>query len=212
MLPFIFIVLSVGVAAVVMYTSQSPRASAAIFLWVTLTALAAWAGWLRDFSSLPPAAPLLFAFGFIVAAVLGCSRFAEPLVRLSTSFLVGVQAFRILVELCIHRAVVEGIAPPQLTWSGLNFDIVTGVTAFLLFPFASRLPRGLLLLWNTLGLGLVTWVVVVAAISFPTRFQVLQPPNTWLAEFPYVWLPTVHVTAAILFHAALYRKLYRSEK
>ncbi len=170
-------------------------------------AFLAWSGALRDFSSLPPAAPVLFASGFVLSALVGLTSASSSMLQLSLTFLVGFQSFRIIVELLIHQAVSDGIAPPQMTWSGLNFDIVTGVTALMIAPFAERLPRSALLAWNTLGLALLIWVVSVATLSFPTQFQFLLPSNVWIAEFPYVWLPTIHVTAAFLMHIVLYRRL-----
>jgi hypothetical protein len=97
-----------------------------------------------------------------------------------------------------------------MTWSGMNFDILTGVTALILAPVASRIPRALVLTWNTVGLGLLLWVVLVASLSFPTAFQVFHPDNTWVARFPYVWLPSVLVTAALLGHVVVFRKLLKT--
>jgi hypothetical protein len=58
-----------------------------------------------------------------------------------------------------------------------------------------------------MGLALLLWVVGVAALSFPTRFQLLRPDNTWVAYFPYVWLPSILVTTALLGHVVVFRKL-----
>ena len=40
--------------------------------------------------------------------------------------LVGVQAFRLPLELLMHRAGGLGIMPPELSYGGYNYDIVTG--------------------------------------------------------------------------------------
>jgi len=209
MLATLFMVLSTAVAAVVAYASRSSRIALGILVWMALSAGLAWSGVLRDFSSLPPAAPVLFVSGFFLTIFVGCYCASPAWLQLSSALLIGFQSFRILVELLIHQAVTEGIAPPQMTWSGLNLDIITGVTALMLAPFANRAPRRLLLAWNTLGLVLLVWVVSVATISFPTRFQILTPSNTWVAEFPYVWLPSILVSAALLGHILLYRRLAR---
>ncbi|MDB6075281.1 MAG: hypothetical protein JWO89_2921 [Verrucomicrobiaceae bacterium] len=101
----------------------------------------------------------------------------------------------------------EGIAPIQMTWTGMDFDIVTGITALIIAPLASRLPRWVLLAWNAMGLGLLIWVVGVAVLSMPTVFQRLHPSNTWVAFFPFVWLPTILVPCALLRHVVLFRRL-----
>ncbi|GEP42919.1 hypothetical protein [Brevifollis gellanilyticus] len=204
-----FIVLSLVVAAILAVTSRNRWVVLGILAWLVLTGILAARGSLRDFSSLPPAAPVLFYAGFIMTMWVALSKASASWLLLPLPFFVGFQSFRILVELCIHEAVTEDIAPPQMTWSGLNFDIVSGVTALLLAPFAGRVPRGVLLAWNILGLCLLVWVVSVATLSFPTRFQMLTPANSWVADFPYVWLPTVHVCAALLMHVILFRRLRR---
>jgi hypothetical protein len=150
------------------------------FLLLPALALTIWVGWRGDLHTLPLA------------------------------LLIGFQAFRVPVELLIHQAVVEGLAPPQMTWTGMNWDILTGASALLVGPLASRLLKAVLHLWNVLGFGLLLNVLVVAILSMPTPFQMIEPDNTWIAHFPYVWLPTVLVLAALLGHVVLLRKLTRS--
>lgn len=94
----------------------------------------------------------------------------------------------------------------QMTGPGLNLDILSGISALLLFPFARRIPRWGILVWNTLALGLLLWIVGVAILSLPGAFQRLNPDNVWIAYFPFIWLPTLAVTAALLGHIALFRR------
>ena len=88
--------------------------------------------------------------------------------------------------------------------------IVFGVSALFLFPIAFRLPRWTLLVWNTAGVFSLVWVVGVAVLSMPTAYQKLTPDNTWVAFFPFVWLPSVIVVSAIFGHLTIYRKLIRA--
>jgi hypothetical protein len=39
----------------------------------------------------------------------------------------------------------------------------------------------------------------------------MRPDNTWVASFPYVWLPAILVTAALLGHIIIFRRLARGE-
>ena len=178
--------------------------------WLAITGIIAETGLLSDFSSMPPKIVLLLVPTFAATIALAFSKFGERLSLLPLTFLVGYQAFRVPVELLIHRAVQEGVAPPQMTWNGINFDIFSGITALLLFPFVRRIPNWGILIWNTLALCLLLWIVGVAALSFPTAFQRLEPGNIWVAHFPFVWLPTVAVTSALIGHLAVYRKLLRN--
>ncbi len=177
--------------------------------WLAFTGIIAKTGLLSDFASLPPNIALLLVPTFAATIVLAFSKLGERLSLLPLTFLVGYQAFRIPVELLIHRAVQEGVAPPQMTWDGINFDILSGITALLLFPFVRRIPNWGILVWNTLALCLLIWIVGVASLSFPTAFQQLEPDNIWVAHFPFIWLPTVAVTSALIGHLVVYQKLLK---
>ena len=175
--------------------------------WLLFTGVLGRSGVLADFSSTPPRIAFLLFPSILLAVFLGFSKFGTRLSLMPLAFLIGFQAFRIPVELLIHRAVQEGIAPSQMTWTGLNLDILSGVSALLLFPFARKIPRWGILTWNTLALALLLWIVGVAILSLPSAFQRLKPDNVWLAYFPFIWLPTVAVTSALLGHVALFRRL-----
>lgn len=200
---------AVGVLLVVMFAvaQKSWVVLIAGAAWLLLTGMLARSGLLADFSSTPPRIALLLFPAILLAVFLGFSKFGTRLALMSLTFLIGFQAFRIAVELLIHRAAQEGIAPPQMTWTGLNWDILSGISALLLFPFARRIPRWGILTWNGLALALLLWIVGVAVLSFPGAFQRLKPDNVWVAYFPFIWLPTVAVTSALLGHVALFRRL-----
>jgi hypothetical protein len=206
-----FVVISILLIASFAYVSRSKRAALVGALWLAFTGLLAGVGILADFSPMPPRVVLVFAPAGLAAIVLAFSRFGAQFAALPLSVLIGFQAFRILVNLSIHQAVREGIAPPQLTWGGWNYDMVFGISALFLFPIAFRLPRWTILAWNTAGVFFLAWLVGVAVLSMPTAFQKLTPDNTWVAFFPFVWLPSVIVVSAIFGHLAIYRKLMRTD-
>lgn len=177
-------------------------------LWAGLTFTLARSGALNHFTLPPPLAPVLVVgVGLVVAAVL--SPVGAALARAPIAWLTGLQSFRIIVELLIHRAVQEGVAPPQMTWTGYNADILVGVTApaIALLAWRARAPRWLLLGWNIAAAAILAVVVVVGVLSLPTPLQKLHPDNTWIVHAPYVWLPTLLVTSAFLLHAVSLRKL-----
>ena len=175
--------------------------------WLTFTGILGASGFLSDFSGIPPRIAIFFLPMFLGTGWLAFSEFGKRLCHFPLSLLIGYQAFRIPVEFLIHQACKEGVAPPQMSWNGMNFDIISGVSALLLFPFANRLPKWTILIWNTLGMGLLLWVVGVAILSFPSPFQQLSPDNVWVAHFPFIWLPTIAVTLALLGHLIIYRKV-----
>ena len=128
--------------------------------------------------------------------------------------LIGFQAFRLPLELVMHQAAVEGVMPPQMTFTGSNFDIVSGATALLvaLAVAGGYAPRWLIALWNALGSLLLLNILVIALASLPQVAAFGSDPahvNTWVAYFPYVWLPAGLVTSALFGHAVVWRKLAR---
>jgi len=106
----------------------------------------------------------------------------------------------------------RGIMPSQMTYTGRNFDIVTGATAIVVAVLlrSGRGGRGLALGWNLLGLALLLNVVIVAIVSTP-RFALFGPDrlNVWVAYPPFVWLPAALVLAALAGHLIVFRAIAR---
>lgn len=175
------------------------------------SAVLALTGFTHRFDAVPPPALPIFGVLFFVTLAVGLSRIGQRLSTLPLTLLVGFQAFRIVVELLIHQAILADIAPPQMGWASHNLDIITGVLAIPCGIWADRLPKAALWLFNLIGLGLLLNVVTVAILSMPTPFQVLTPDNTWVGYFPYIWLPAGLVTFALLGHVLLTRRLLRRD-
>ena len=186
------------------------RAGAFLAIWMLGLALLARGGFFDHWN--PPRFFLVIASVVIFLIWASRKSFAERLGDLPVTLLVGFQSFRIVVEIMLHAAVNEGVANPTMTWTGTNFDIVPGVTALLLCPFAARLKPKTLQVWN-LGMAAVLVVTVSGAmLSAPTPLQQIggDPANVFVSRFPYVWVPGVLVTCAWLGHLVLYKRLRRS--
>ncbi len=203
-----FIGLAVVVLVGVIWAVKERNTRIALAAWIILVSVIASTEILASFW--PPRLMVVIVPTF--AGAIYVARKSKHLVALPLWLLVGVQGFRVLVEILIHQAVTEDISPPQLSWyPGLNYDVLSGISALILVPFAGKIPSKILVIWNTLALGLLAWVVIVAVLSFPTPFQVFTPSNHWVAYFPYVLLPVVMVSAALLCHITIYRKLLGAE-
>lgn len=185
----------------------------AVSVWLALTAALAASGWLARFDLRPPPLMLFFAVSFTLAAVLGFSplgsRFSSGL---PLWILIGAQGFRLPLELVMHEAARAGTMPAQMSFSGSNFDIITGATALIVAWLESRrlAPRWLLWGWNALGSILLINIITIAITSMPLFHAFGTEPrqlNTWVAYFPFVWLPTVLVVAAIFGHILITRRL-----
>ena len=191
---------------------QSALAAALTALWIAITGIAAARGVLRMWAP-PTMGPVLLATLAIAIGVAVSPLGRRIVSTISIATLVGFQGFRILVELLLHRAYVEGLMPVQMSYSGRNFDIVSGITALALGAWLAtgRRSRVLVAIWNVLGVALLANILAVAMLSAPTPFRVFmnEPANTWITRAPWVWLPAVMVLAAIMGHALVFRWLLR---
>ena len=111
----------------------------------------------------------------------------------------------------MHAMYERGIMPGEMSYSGRNFDIVTGATALVVATLL-RLGiagRELVAAWNVMGFALLINVVTVAILATP-RFQYFGPDrlNTWVTYPPFVWLPAVMVLAALAGHLVIFRALW----
>jgi len=189
--------------------SQALRAAAVAAMWLGGTAAAASAGML-SFTG-PPTMFLVMGGTLGLALATGLSPAGRQLaVGLPLAALVGFQSFRIAVELLLHRAYEEGLMPVQMSYSGRNFDILSGITAVAMAVWIARGHPGrwAVLAWNTLGLALLVNIVTVAMLSAPTPFRVFmnEPANLWITRAPWVWLPAVLVLSALIGHMLVYRR------
>jgi hypothetical protein len=192
---------------------QALRAALATALWMAATFAAAASGRL-GFATVPPTMGVAIVLSLALALRIGMSGTGRRIAAgVPLAVLVGVQGFRFPLELLLHRAYSEGVMPVQMSYSGRNFDIVTGITAIVLaaalWAAPQRVSPKLVLAWNVLGFGLLLNVLTIAILSMPTPLRVFmnEPSNAWIAQPPFVWLPAVLVVAALAGHVVIFRRL-----
>jgi hypothetical protein len=180
-------------------------------LWMAVTWIAAASGALRVWDRRPPPFALLIAGIVIVSCVVAFGRVGRLLAMYTPLWaLVAVQSFRLPLELAMHAMYKRGIMPEQMTYTGRNFDIVTGATAIVVALLVAKgyAGRGLVAAWNLLGFALLINVLVVAILATPV-FSYFGPDhlNTFVTYVPFVWLPAIMVTAALSGHLVIARAL-----
>lgn len=121
---------------------------------------------------------------------------------------------RIPVEVVLFWLFVGGAVPRLMTFEGQNFDVLSGLSAPFVYYYGfvkRQLPRGFLIAWNGVCLGLLLNIVIMAALSVPSPFQRLtfEQPNVALLYFSFGWLPSVVVPLVLLAHATVLRQLTR---
>lgn len=181
--------------------------------WAALTAALAVSGTLADFDSGRPWIPVLVLTQLIfVVWAAWFSSWSGALARIPQVYLIGLQCFRIPVELLLAELATRKLLAVEMTYYGRNFDILEGITAVMLAVWLRRdgeeSLRPIVLGWNAMGLGLVTAVLAHGMLSVPYPFQLLHlsVPTFVIASFPVVWLLTVLVPIAYLLHIVSIRR------
>jgi hypothetical protein len=188
------------------------RVALGIAVWLACSGALAASGFFSDWEARPPRAPLLLLPTLLLPVALGLSGVGRRLAEQTPTWaLVGFHAFRLPLELVMHRAAREGVMPVQMSFEGLNFDIVTGVAAIVGAIVLRRRPsRFVAIGFNALGVVLLVTIVGIAVASPPLFAAFGREPaqlNTWVGLFPFVWLPAGLVSAATLGHVVLLRHL-----
>jgi hypothetical protein len=212
------LVLLVAVLWVALFSrGQLRRAAvlaAAVGAVMAVSALAAWTGLLQRNGLRPPPMAVMIVLVFVMAFWAGLSPFGLASAReLPLVALIGLQGFRLpLEDVVMHRAALLGIMPVELSYSGYNFDIVTGIGAIALSALLGmgvRVPRAVVWAWNLWGCWCLAVITFIAIATSPMVRLFGEAPhvNTWVLFVPYVWLPVVLVTAALFGHIVITRKL-----
>lgn len=188
-------------------------AGMALVGWLALTGLLAERGFFDDFQSLPPRLVLALGLPLLTLLALTFSRRIAPLLAaLPPAWPVAAQTFRIPVEIVLWRLAVAGVIPELLSFTGRNVDILVGLTAPVVAYacFVRRAwPARVAVWWNWAGIVILLNVVVHAQLSAPTPWRLFEtdPPTTFIADWPYIWLPDFLVPLAWLLHAVSLRQL-----
>jgi hypothetical protein len=208
-----------GVAAASRRLGESPAVRRRVLIitvvgataWMSGTWVAAARGVLRQWQATPPPFMILVMGIVGLAVAVAFTSYGRRLaLGLPLWVLVAAQSFRLPLELAMHEMYERGVMPVQMSYEGLNYDIITGTTAVVVAVLtrAGWGGRALVAAWNVLGLALLINVVTVALLSTP-RFAYFGTDrlNEWVADPPYVWLPAILVLAALAGHLLVFRAL-----
>jgi hypothetical protein len=180
-----------------------------VFIWVILQSLISLSGFYTVTTTFPPR--LIFALAPVIFGII--FLFVTPkgrmfLFGLDQKTLTLLHVVRIPVEIVLFLLFLQKKVPRLMTFEGLNFDILSGITALFIFYFSYRKPllsKQVVLLWNFICLALLVNIVTIAILSTPFPFQKLafDQANTAVLYFPYVLLPTCIVPLVLLSHLAV---------
>ncbi|HVG42835.1 MAG TPA: hypothetical protein VM888_14580 [Chitinophagaceae bacterium] len=181
--------------------------------WLVLQTAVSLSGFYTSTDDVPPRLLLLvMPPNVMIIVLLVTQKGRRYLDALNIKTLTLLHTVRIFVELVLYWLFVNKAVPELMTFEGRNFDIISGLTAPIVFFIAfnkNRIHRGLLLVWNCLCLLLLINIVVNAFLSAPFPFQqfAFDQPNVAILYFPFVWLPGSVVPIVLLSHIAAIRQL-----
>ncbi len=169
--------------------------------------------------TIPPRFPLLILPGLLVIVYVFLSRRGKVILnKANLADLTFLHIVRIPVEVVLWGLYLHQQVPELMTFEGSNFDIISGITAPIIWWYAFRdrsIKTKVLLIWNILCLILLAIIVSIAILSSPVPFQqfAFDQPNLAVQYFPYVWLPSYVVPVVLFAHLASIRLLLqRSNK
>jgi len=194
---------------------KAKRSTIIILAWSILHSLLAYSGFYQNTTDIPPRFGLVL-IPVIVLIIYGLLPnqqrwFLEHRNSIIATFS---HIVRVTVELCLFGLFTHKMIPELMTFEGWNFDIIIGITAsiigFLLLKQKSN--KTLLVIWNVIGLLLVSSIMFMGILSAELPFQQLgfDQPNRAVIYFPFILLPAVIVPIVIWTHLSELIRLLKS--
>ncbi|WP_422083778.1 hypothetical protein [Ulvibacterium sp.] len=203
-----FILTTIATIWLFFKASGNRRVILFILIWSSIVGILGFNGFYQKPDALPPR--FIFLLGPVLLFVLLLpltkkgKRFMD---NLDLKWLTLLHCIRVPVELVLYFVFLKGLVPDLMTFEGYNFDILSGLSAPILYNLVfvnKKVGLNGLLLWNIVCLGLLLNILTIAVLSAQTPFQKMafDQPNIGVTYFPLVWLPTVIVPIVFLSHLA----------
>lgn len=187
--------------------------------WLFLILILTFNDFFMDFPSIPPR-----IFVFVGVTIIGISalfvvkRSRDFIGRMPITTLTHIHIIRVPVEIVLWWLFLEEMVPEEITFQGMNHDIISGITA----PFAAIFLLGLrnkskiaAIIWNLIALALLVNVVSRAILATPLFYDSgsMDYPNIAIFYFPFIYLPLFIVPAVLFSHlASLYQLIFIKEE
>jgi len=188
-----------------------------LLIWSIGHSILAYNGFYHNVKTVPPrfALVLIPSALLIIYGVLP-KQIKWMIENRNTKISTLLHSIRIPVEIVLLYLFIHEMIPQSMTFEGINFDIVAGITAVIigLLNLKGKVSKNYLLIWNVFGLILISIILFVGVLSaeLPIQQFSLDKPSTGLNYFPFVLLPGVLVPIVIYTHITDIIKLRRELK
>jgi hypothetical protein len=199
-------------------TTGSKTTLILLLTWLVVQAFIGLSGFYTVTDTIPPRFLLLILPPILlIVALFTTSKGRQYIDSLDIKTLTLLHTIRIPVEIVLFWLFLNKKVPELMTFEGRNFDILSGLTAPIIFYFGfkrKQLDRKIILIWNFICLGLLINIVVIAVLSAPFPFQkfALDQPNIAVLYFPFNWLPSCVVPVIFFSHLVTIRQLLYNER
>lgn len=199
-------------------TNNSRKTLIILLSWLALQTFIGLSGFYTVTNTAPPRFLLLIMPPLLVIiGLFSTSKGRQYIDSLDAKTLTLLHTIRIAVEIVLFWLFVNKKVPELMTFEGRNFDILSGLTAPIIFYFGfikNRLDRKIILIWNFICLGLLINIVANAILSAPFPFQkfAFDQPNIAVLHFPFIWLPACVVPLVLFSHLATIRQLLNDRR
>jgi hypothetical protein len=182
-------------------------------IWTGIQVFFSLNGFYKVIDTIPPRFVLLIIPPILLIIILFNTQKGKLFIdSLDIKVLTIIHTIRILVEIILFWLFMYKTIPVELTFEGRNFDIISGVTAPIVYYFGfikQTLSKKLIISWNIISIGLLLNVVLNSILSSPLLFQKFEfnQPNIAVLNFPFVFLPSLIVPIILFSHFVIIRKL-----
>jgi hypothetical protein len=147
----------------------------------------------------------VFVFVAVVLVISPVGRYVAR--RIPLPLLIGLQTFRVGVELTLHKLWEVGAVPRLLTLPGGNVEMLIGLSAPAIAWISLKTPndRRIAVGWGVLGLLSLINVSSRAALTGPLHLLHSEVPNVALGMFPFSYIPGFLAPLAVMLHVLALR-------
>jgi len=214
---YVYIVFVIATLATVFFLYLASGKSKIVlvfsFLWLLVQGLISYTGFYEITDTFPPRfALLLLPPVVLITWLFNADKGRAFIKNFDVKWLTYLHLVRIPVEMVLFWLFVGAYVPKLMTFEGVNFDILSGISAPFVAYFGiqkARMSKRYIMLWNFICLGLLLNIVINAILSAPSVFQAqaFDQPNVGVFYFPFVWLPCFIVPAVLFSHLLSLKKL-----
>jgi hypothetical protein len=183
--------------------------------WLIIQSVVALTGFFTVTNTLPPRFLMVIALPVLgMIFLFSNTKGRQFLEGIDTGTLTLLHSVRMPVEVVLFWLFLNKAVPQLMTFEGRNFDLISGVTAPLVYYFGyvkRKLGNKTLLAWNLICLLILLFTVSNAILSAPTPLQKFgfDQPTIAVFYFPFIWLPGLVVPIVIFSHLVTIRFLLK---